>query len=108
MPEKRKRGRPKGSGGKKKDWPVLKNVTPKDLKAAQKLVADSFIDAMGDAGVKPQLLNAPVFDQGKLQKRINELTNHEALPFEEMPFPEGWDKMGKIEKLRFLTANKNK
>lgn len=112
------------------------------------------------------VLNGPVFDQGKIQKRINELTNHESLAFketpydtqkmdvtivdefkvhdktthlsklkrttgylmvndpiqasalarapfcasakDEIPFPEDWDKMGKIAKLEWLTAHPRK
>ena len=83
--------------------------------------------------VKPVLLNGPVFDQGKIQKRINDLTNHEvietidgvqelpplkgvqpsslAIDTEKLnvpPFPSNWNEMGKVQKLKWLTANHRK
>ena len=81
MTEPKKRGRPPGSGKKKE---LIQVPTPD----------------------KPVILNGPVFDAGRIQKRLNELTNHEPIPYEETPFPDNWSAMGKIDRLKWLTANR--
>lgn len=81
--EKRKRGRPKGSGKKKEIIPI-----PTQEKAV--------------------LLNGPIFDSGRIQKRINELINHEPLPFKEVPYPSNWNELSKVAKLQWLTENRLK
>lgn len=105
MTEKRKRGRPKGSGGKKKDWPELKNVTPKDLKAANKLVADSFMDAI--ASQLPESEIREIAEKGKGGKEPSAKFKNAKVKVEIADvFPGDWDKMGKVERLRWL-KNKN-
>lgn len=77
---KKKRGRPPGSGKKQ----VVLSTPPE----------------------KPIILNGPVFDEGRIQKRINELVNHIAITFEEIPYPSNWDKMTKTEKLAYFTQHR--
>ena len=70
---KKKRGRPPGSGKKQ----VVLSPPPE----------------------KPIILNGPVFDEGRIQKRINELVNHIAITFEEIPYPSNWDSLNTVCRL---------
>ena len=80
MTEKKKRGRPPESGKKM----VAITQTPE----------------------KPTILNGPVFDEGRIQKRINELANHQSIPFEETSYPSNWNELGKLAKLQWLTEHR--
>jgi hypothetical protein len=115
------------------DKKVEFRVPPKDAYDSEKLPDTTIDEHPIYETVKPVLLNGPVFDQGKIQKRINDLTNHEVIEtidgvqelpplkgvqpsglaidtekFNVPPFPSNWNEMGKVQKLEWLTANPRK
>lgn len=90
--EKKKRGRPPGSGKKKSEG-----------------------DYMPHSPLEP--LAEFVEDMAMVQKKIaqlkGEIPNPKGKPIDinaipETPFPDNWSAMGKVEKLKFLTANPRK
>lgn len=96
--EKRKRGRPKGSGKKKmvieagqlpeseiiQIAETAKNYTPSRLEAIAEVMEDVFL----------------------AKRKIDQFKQKPAAP--ERPYPSNWNELGKIAKLQWLTENKSK
>lgn len=79
MEQKKKRGRPPGSGKKVLVEPDAKN----DLQS-------QVVAAMEKAGITPLVVTSP----------------EKAKADEVVEFPKDWSAMGKVERLKWLTANK--
>ena len=85
MTEKKKRGRPPGSGKK------ATNKEPKYIKSPLEPLVEAVNKAMEEKGLTPLFISNPE------KIKASDLFD----------FPEGWDKMGKIERLKwFKSQNK--
>jgi|ERR1700677_2002398 len=105
MTDKKKRGRPPGSGKKKEVLASkidFKHVTAAAYDAAKLL--DTIIDEHPmyiDASKKGTLVVTDPLVAASLARnpRNADHQNH-------IPFPEDWDKMGKVDKLKWLTEHR--
>jgi hypothetical protein len=92
MTEKKKRGRPPGSGKKKNDLPQnTEMILPGPIGTV------AFTD-----GTTSEILQT----KSDYQKGSLTITLSPRKPVEETPYPPNWNELGKVAKLQWLTANR--
>jgi len=115
MTEKKKRGRPPGSGKKNKE-PSIETPNKEEVKHNQVTYQD-VVDlgvAMAKESFKKSAAKFKRDKEGRLDihNPVEAAALARALYCEssqkEVPFPSDWDKMGKIDRLKWLTANRTK